>query len=290
MRKLIAQALRALLLIALLALVAPAARAQDMPILANSSPSAVDPNVKVPVYDVASVKVNKSGPSMMRIMNPPDGFSCSNLSLKAIIANAYAIRQELISGGPGWVESTRFDVDAKVAGSGVQALQKVSQRQRASMLQPLLADRFKLKVHHEIKILPVYDLILAKGGPKLKESAPDGGPGEAEKDSAAASSRARVTFGPGIFQGQAISMQSVANQLSYVVHSTVVDRTGLRGTYDLDLKWRPEDAAPSGGDAADESLPSIFTAVQEQLGLKLQPTRGPVDTLVIDHAELPSED
>jgi uncharacterized protein (TIGR03435 family) len=278
---------RTILFMASLALAFPVARAQDMPIPTNTSPQSDTVGAKLPEYDVASVKQHSSDERMMRIMNKPDGFSCSNITLKTLVANAYGIRQDLISGGANWVGSTGFDVEAKVAGSDVEAFKKLSPRLRNRLLQPLLADRFKLKLHSETKVLPTYDMVIAKGGPKLKVSAIEVS-AEAGKDPEAAKHRGMMSMGPGMFKGEGLSIAAIANQFSYIVHYTVVDKTGLTGAYDVDLKWTPDDAGTPDGDAAAESSPSIFTAVQEQLGLKLNSTKGPVETLIIDHAEMPS--
>jgi uncharacterized protein (TIGR03435 family) len=278
-----------LVVVALLAFARPVMLAQAMPILTDPSPKPVDAGAKLPEYDVASVKLNKSGDRMMRIMNRPDGFSCTNISLKTLIGNAYGIRQDLISGGPGWVDSTGFDVEAKVSGEDVDAFKKLTGRQRNSLLEALLADRFHLKLHHETRILPMYDLLLAKGGSRMKTESPAAPSPDAPKDPEAAKPRGMMTMGPGMLKGQGLPMTSIANQLSYIVQATVTDKTGLTGSFDFDLKWTPDDAGPTSSDASGESNVSIFTAVQEQLGLKLQPTKGPVDTLVIDHVEQPSE-
>ena len=281
----------ALLFTAILACTLPPAQAQRGTLLPlGTSPKTEDVQTQLPEYDVTSVKKNKSNDGMMRVMNTPDGFSSTNISLKTLIANAYDIRQDLISGGSGWVDSTGFDVEAKVAGTDVETFKKLSPRQRNALLQALLADRFKLKLHHETKVLPMYDMVVAKGGLKLKPLAPMQPPAaDATKDRDPASHRGMMTMGPGMLKGQGLTVTALANNLSYVVHSTVVDKTGLTGDYDFDLKWTPEDAGPPTDDGSAESSASIFTAVQEQLGLKLQATKGPTDTLVIDHAELPSE-
>ena len=280
----------ALLFTAILASTLPLARAQNIPIPPVASTAPTDPNVRLPEYDVASVKKNKSNDGMMRVMNTPDGFSCANVPLQTLISNAYGIRQDLISGGPGWVDSTGFDVEAKVAGTDMEAFKKLTPRQRNALLQALLADRFKLKLHHETKVLPMYDMVVAKGGLKLKPLAPMQPPAaDAPRDLDATNHRGMMTMGPGMLKGHGLTVTAVANNLSYVVHSTVVDKTGLTGDYDFDLKWTPEDAGPPSDNGSAESSASIFTAVQEQLGLKLQATKGPTDTLVIDHAELPSE-
>jgi uncharacterized protein (TIGR03435 family) len=153
------------------------------------------------------------------------------------------------------------------------------------MLQAVLADRFHLKVHSETRVVPTYDLVLAKDGPKIKEVAPADVDADA-KDSEHAKHPGMMTMGPGMFKGEALPMGSIVNQISFVLEKTVTDKTGLKGKYNVDLKWKPEDSGPSTGDDAGVS---IFTAVQEQLGLKLVPTKGPVETLVIDHVEQPTE-
>ncbi|HEY5382735.1 MAG TPA: TIGR03435 family protein [Acidobacteriaceae bacterium] len=280
---------RTLLMLALLACSGPVMKAQGMPIATGPPSTTADANAKLPQYDVASVKPNKSGERMMRIMSRPDGFSCTNLPLKTLIANAYGIRQDLISGGSGWMNSMGFDIDAKVSGEDMDAYKKLTGRQRSSLLQGLLADRFKLKIHHETKILTMYDLVVAKGGIKMKAEAAVAPSAGAAKGPEAAKPHGMMMMGPGELKAQGIPIGSIASNLSYTVHYTVTDKTGLSGNFDFDLKWTPDDAGPSSGDASDEPHVSIFTAVQEQLGLKLQPTKGPVDTLVIDHAEQPSE-
>ena len=280
---------RALLIMVLLVFAQPIVHSQQLPIPPDVSPPSTDPNAKLPVYDVASVRPNKANDGMMRIMNHPDGFSCTNISLKTLIGNAYGIRQDLITGGPSWAGSTGFDVEAKVSSEDVEAFKKLTIRQRNSLLQALLAERFHLKVHHEMKILPMYDLLVAKGGSRLKANAPVPPSPDAAKDPEAAKPRGMMTMGPGMLKGEGLPMASVANQLSYVLQATVVDKTGLTGDFDFELKWTSDDAGPASADTSSEPNVSIFTAVQEQLGLKLQATKGPVDTLVIDRAEQPSE-
>ncbi|HEX3374198.1 MAG TPA: TIGR03435 family protein [Edaphobacter sp.] len=260
----------------------------------------VTSEVKVPAFDVVSVKPNKSESGMIRIMGKPDGYAASNVSLKMLIQNAYGIREDLISGAPSWADSARFDIDAKVAGSDVEALKKLTPEQRRLILQPLLADRFKLKIHTETKQLPVYELVLAKGGSKLKEATPGDTYANGFKGPDGIGRGGMMRVGRGQLTAQAVPTTGLANMLSQQLHRTVLDKTGLTGKYDLELNWTPDQGSdpmfkgPDGGqhssDAApDSSGPSIFTAVQEQLGLKLQSAKGPVETLVIDHVEMPSE-
>jgi uncharacterized protein (TIGR03435 family) len=266
----------------------------------GAAPPDVAVDVKVPVFDVVSVKPSKSDDGRMRIMFKPDGYSAINVSMKLLIQTAYGIRQDLISGGPGWLESAGYDFDAKVAGPDVDALKKLTPEQRRSMLQPALADRFKLKVHTETKQLPVYEIVLAKGGSKLKEATAGDTYANGIKGPDGVGRGGMMRFGPGQLTAQAVPMTSLTNMLSQQLHRTVLDKTGLTGKYDLELNWTPDQGAdpmfkgPEGssqrGEAApDTSGPSIFTALQEQLGLKLQSAKGPVETLVIDHVEMLSE-
>jgi uncharacterized protein (TIGR03435 family) len=236
----------------------------------------------------------------MRTMFKPDGYSATNVSLKLLIQMAYGIRQDLISGGPGWVESAGYDFDAKVAGPDVDALKKLTQEQRRSMLQPALAERFKLKVHSETKELPIYELVVAKSGAKLKEATAGDTYANGIKGSDGVGRGGMMRFGPGQLTAQAVPITSLANLLSQQLHRTVLDKTGLIAKYDLELNWTPDQGSapmfkgPEGSPqrpdpVPDSSGPSIFTALQEQLGLKLQSAKGPVETLVIDHVEMPSE-
>ena len=282
-----------LLVAGLLAIAGPGLRGQE--------PTTATADARLPAYDVVSIKPNKSDSGMVRAMYRPDGYSASNMSLKMLIQAAYGIREDLISGAPGWADSARYDVDAKVDGADVDALKKLSPEQRRLILQPLLADRFKLKVHTETKQLPVYELVVAKGGPKLKEATPGDTYANGIKGPDGVGRGGMMRVGRGQLTAQGVPMTSVVNMLSQQLHRTVIDKTGLTGKYDLELNWTPDHGLRvrcSRGRMAhrrmamlapDASGPSIFTALQEQLGLKLQSAKGPVETLVIDHVEMPSE-
>ncbi len=289
-----------LVLAGAMAIMAPSMLGQTSVLSGGIAPLAVGAaDVKVPEFDVVSVKQNKSADGRMRIMFTPDGYSATNVSAKQLIQMAYGIRQDLISGGPGWVESAGYDFDAKVAGPDVDALKKLSPEQRRSMLQPALTDRFKLKVHTETKQLPVFELVVAKGGSKLKEASPSDTYANGIKGPDGVARGGMMRFGPGQLTAQAVPMTSLVNMLSQQLHQTVIDKTGLTGKYDLELNWTPDqgsepmfkgtDGSQHAEPAPDSSGPSIFTAIQEQLGLKLQSAKGPVETLVIDHVEMPSE-
>jgi uncharacterized protein (TIGR03435 family) len=283
-----------------IAVAAPIMLGQAAATSGGAAPPSATEDVKVPVFDVVSVKPDKSVSGMIRVMAKPDGYSATNVSLKMLLQGAYGIREDLISGAPGWVDSARYDIDAKVAGPDVDTLKKLSPEQRRSMLQPLLAERFKLVVHTETKQLPVYELVVAKGGSKLKEATPGDPYANGFKGPDGAGRGGMIRVGRGQLTAQGVPTSSLANMLSQQLHKTVIDKTGLTGKYDLELNWTPDQGAEpmfKGNDgslqraepAPDPSGPSIFTAIQEQLGLKLQSAKGPVETLVIDHVEMPSE-
>ena len=152
------------------------------------------------------------------------------------------------------------------------------------MIQQLLMDRFQLKAHTETKVLPLYEMVLVKDGPKFKESAPEGSPGDKSPNGV---ERGGVTVYNTQLTAHAVSLGILANMLGDRLHRTVADKTGLTGKYDLLLEWAPEDDQDA---SSESSAAPFFTALQEQLGLKLQSSKGPVDTLVVDHVQMPSED
>ena len=274
---------------------------------AEPPPTVVDPSVVVPEYDVFSIKPDKSGSGMVRMQMIPDGFSATNISLKNLIADAYGIKEDLISGSPGWAESDRYDVTAKVAGADIPTFKKLTSDQRNAMLQPLLADRLKLKAHYETRELPIYELVLAKSGFKLHEATPGDSYANGPKVNGSPPRAGMMMMMPGQITGMAIPIANLINILSRHLLRTIVDKTGLTATYDITLQWSPEDGQgmgfpgapppppPPPGPSSDastpsaSSAPSIFTALEEQLGLKLNSTKGPVKTLVIDHIESPTE-
>src|SRR5208282_231631 len=204
--------------------------------------------------------------------------------------------------------SDRFDIDAKEPDAFAEQLAKLPPDQRRGklglLIQSLLADRFALKVSHTSKELPIYALVVAKGGPKVPEAKPgDTYPnGIKRPDGRPVGGAGMMTMGPGQLTGQGVPITFLVQQLSQQLGRTVLDQTGLKGIYDLTLKWTPDQSSggmfqgpPGGGPAPDNapppdtSGPSIFTAVQEQLGLKLESTKGPVEILIIDHVAQPSE-
>jgi uncharacterized protein (TIGR03435 family) len=252
-------------------------------------------DVTMPAFDAVSIKPHDPNAQMTRIQVTPDRYSTQNISLKSMITYAYGLKTEdQVAGLSGPVASGRFDVEAKMDEETVAAFKKLSlqeaDKKRQLMLQAMLADRFKLKIHRESKELSMYALVIAKGGFKLKDADPnDTYPNGVKGPDGVSHSGMMMMRGDSI-TGQGITIAALASQLSRQVHRIVEDKTELKGKYDLSLQFTPDDIAEAGKDATGESAkPSLFTALQEQLGLKLEPTKGPMDMVVVDHVEMPSE-
>ena len=224
-------------------------------------------------FEAVSIKPAESGVGGRSFTQRPGGsLTTSNATVRSVIAFAYQVMPEEISGGPLWSASDGFDIDAK------GAIPKVTQPQFRQMVQNLLAERFQLKLHRETRELPVYVLVQAKSGTKLEE---------AKDDNAEASMRIE---GPGMMTGVKATMPALANTLIRPLKRRVIDETGLKGSYNFKLRFVPDQTRPGPDpDAAPPADgPSIFTALQEQLGLSLKSAKRPVEVLVIDQLEKPS--
>jgi uncharacterized protein (TIGR03435 family) len=254
-------------------------------------------------YEVASIKPNKSDSGSSRFMFSPDSISATNVSLRLLFRNAYGVQDHQLAGLPSWIDSEKYDVEAKMDPSVADQLGKLRPDEysaaRQSMLQALLADRLKLTVRRESKDLPIYALVVAKNGPKLLEAKPGDSYSSGIKGPNGAAGTNTFRMARGELTGQGVPMTDVVRLLTQQLHRSVVDKTGLTGKYDFTLKWTPDDnqvlfkenAGPAPTDNAatsDSSGPSIFTAIQEQLGLKLEQQKGPVEIIVVDHVEKPS--
>lgn len=229
-------------------------------------------------FDVASVKPNHSGdnPYSLRII-PGGNLRAMNAPLQVVITEAYQIPDFELAGEPAWLMSERWDIDAK--GPGATPPQQVLE-----MLRRLLADRFQLKVHTESRQMPIYALVVAKNGPKLEPSRiecfdPTGGIPPPTPSTRPCGGFNR---GPAQLLGARIAMPRLAMTLSKIVGRTVVDKTGLDGSYDITLNWKPDELLEPDQASAGNDVASLFTAIQEQLGLRLEAQKGPVDILVID--------
>lgn len=213
-----------------------------------------------------------------------------NVTVKMLIVTAYRIQEFQISGGPAWIASERFDVEGKADDP------KADFDQLRLMLQSLLEDRFSLKVHRETKETAVYALVIGKKGLKIRPSADQTSPdvnGPTPPGSTGPNHGA-FRFGPGSMIGNAVTLSLFSRFLSQRLDRVVIDRTNLAGRFDIHLQWTPDNGEnPSSSHTSyiaqsGESGPSIFTAVREQLGLRLEPAKGAVELLVIDHVESPT--
>jgi len=285
--------------------------------LIAQAPDASAPG-NAPSFEAASVKANKSGPGQTSLFFQPGGrFRATNVTLKMLIGAAYGTPQPLpefqLVGGPKWMDTDRFDVVAKAPGDP-QPGPSGPPPQMFLMIQSLLAERFHLRVHYETRDMPIYALMLARSdgklGPRITPSATDcaarmaemrarGGPPPPPAPGERPPCGARMF--PGNVSAGAMTMTQIVNGLARTpgLNRTVVDRTGLTGSYDFDLTYTPDQMPQGRGDpppgappfpAVDPNGPSLFTALQEQLGLKLEPTRAPVNVLVIDNVEPPTDD
>jgi uncharacterized protein (TIGR03435 family) len=261
-----------------------------------------DASAALPSFEVVSIKPNKSGSMMMRIMFTPDGISVTGVSAHMLLREAFNVSDNQLIGEPGWMNSDRFDVEAKVAAEDVPKLKALKPAERWTMLQPVFEDRFALKFHHETKDLTQYVLVVAKGGLKMKEATQDETYANGLKTpDGKAGGGGMMRVEPGEVIAQAIPLVNLVRFLSFQFHSPVIDKTGLTGKYDINLKWAPDEmeggmmrppdgSQPGAGDPAPPTTtgPSIFTALEEQLGLKLEAHKEPGDAIVIDHVEQPS--
>jgi uncharacterized protein (TIGR03435 family) len=264
-----------------------------------------------PSFEVASVKENRSGDLRSPMRTEPGGrFTATNVLLKFLIAEAFMGPQPVhlssrIVGGPDWIDSTRFDIIAK-ASTEFRSSPEGPPNELFLMLRSLLEDRFKVRTHRETRELPVYELVVARAdgklGPQLRQSTAncDGPPPPRQPNEPPPCGAMR---GPARVMAGGIPMRRFAEMLTAIMAvgtpasadgRLVVDKTGLSGRFAFNLAWTPEQmptaAPPPGIPPIDPNGPSLFTALQEQLGLKLESAKGPVEVLVIDSVERPTPD
>ena len=239
------------------------------------------PRPKFDVFEVATIKPVDPDAKAGRyiIMQGPHRFVEKAYTLKLLIAAAYDLNPRTISGGPGWIESDHYDIVAVTPGEV-----RPTHDEQMSMLRNLLTDRFKLTFHREEKVFSIYELEVAKNGPKLKASTapPDDPPALIS------------TVYPQriVMPARNVTMNDLTRLMQRaILDRPVVDKTGLSGRYDFDLEWAP-DETQFGGEvppaSAEAQAAPLFSAIQQQLGLRLEATRGPVQALVVDKAERPS--
>jgi uncharacterized protein (TIGR03435 family) len=244
-------------------------------------------------YEVVTIKPSKP-PSSVRVMigitGTPDGLTAQNSTIQSLINEAYGTQDFQIIGSPSWLNSEMYDMEAKMDGSVSDALQKLSPAERKlarqKMLQAILVDRMKLIIHRDYKESAVYNLIVERSGAKLHAANPDDTYPNGFKTGEGEVARGMMQIDDGVgsktMTAQGIGIASLVETLSGLTGRTAVDKTGLTGKYDFSLKWKPDDSQ------ADTTGPSLFTAIREQLGLKLEPGKSVVEIIVIDHVERPS--
>ena len=266
-----------------------------------------------PTFEVATIKQNKANDGGQFIRRTVTGLTVTNMPLRQLIVFAYQIAQFQLVGGPAWIASDHFDMVAKLEG-GRPTEAAPGQGADAMMLamRPLLADRFKLKTHRETREMDIFTLVMAKPGglpgPQLKQSTtdcqalaaarrggpPPGGPPGPPPTPAAGAPFCGVMGFPGRIRFGGFPISQLAQMLNGQTGRMVVDRTGLTGNWEFELTFAAEQRGqpPPGANipAPDPDAPSLFTALQEQLGLRLESTKGPVEVLVIDNVEHPTED
>ena len=260
-------------------------------------------------YDVVSIKPNKSGSLIPGGRQSDVGIDVSNFPLVYLIQGAFGVGADRIVGLPGWVSTERFDINAKMDPEVADALKKLSSDDRKTvqqnMLQALFAQRCELTFHRETKELPVLTLVIGKNGPKFKESKPGDTPTEGIKIPDGKGGTGTMQVGDkGLMTFRGLPISFIVTILGQQMGRTIVDKTGLTGKYDYTWQFVPSAAqirqfggAPADGGSAGASsgIPAdpdgtdLFTAVQEQLGLKLESGKGPVDIIVIDHIQRPSD-
>jgi uncharacterized protein (TIGR03435 family) len=244
---------------------------------------------------VASIKPSKTDGFGMRTMiggGANGRFSSSNLTVRQLILQAYGLQDFQVTGGQGWIATERFDIEATPPAGAT-----MSQAQMQQMLQSLLEDRFQLKVRRETKPMAAYSLVVAKGGVKMKVSTDQTplGTGPQTGVSGTGTPRGMIRMAPGNLSAQAVAMSGLGRMLSGQLGRTVLDNTGLTGLFDVELNWTPDRIPPQGPTPGlelppvDPGGPTLFTAVQEQLGLRLETTTQLGEMLTIVSIEKPSE-
>jgi uncharacterized protein (TIGR03435 family) len=283
---------------------------------ANLIAQAMEQAAPRPTFEVAVVRANTSGSNQVTMgMQPGGRFTAINIPLIILIRSAYRLQDSQLIGAPDWIETTRYDITAKAEGDLPPPDPTGPPSTRMQMLQSLLEDRFKLKVHREVREQPIYALVAGQSSGRLGRNLTRSGvdcqaPADANRRGGSPTPpfkpgerpQCGMHMGFGQITAGARPMTLLASALSQVVQRSVVDRTGLAGAFDFDVRWTPDTLPrrPPGtpadqpfrmnGVEIDPNGPSIFTALQEQLGLKLESTRGPVEVLVIDHIERPTPD
>lgn len=237
-----------------------------------------------PEFEVASIRPSDPNTLTPHFIPSTDRFTATGVPVINLVYFAYDIKYGQISGGPSWLVNDRYDVNATVDASLAEALKQMEIKERyakiRAMVRALLKDRFKLQVQLQTKEMPIYALVVAKSGPKLKPSAPSTG-GDTPPSTKWSTSASNGLMKLASANGELSDLVGVL-MVQPSVGRKVVDETGIKGKYDFNLEWASNPDIPNAG-------PDIFTALLEQLGLRLESKKGLVETLVVEHVERPSE-
>jgi uncharacterized protein (TIGR03435 family) len=254
----------------------------------------------VPAWDVSTVKPSSPDARVSMFNATPDGIKITNVPLVEMVRRAFGLEPDRVIAGTGMAKiNGNFDIEAKVAPEDAPKLKTLTMEQRRQMMVALLEERCGLKYHHETRALPFYELVVAKGGIKMQASKPDADGPNPGPLTAQRPGKHTAMMRRGHIESTGTGMSGLVRMLSGQLGRTVVDKTGLTGDFDYKLDWTPDDTAsamtkssnPGPGDnttSQDAAGPSLFTALEEQLGLKLESTKGPVDVIVIDQLEQPT--
>jgi uncharacterized protein (TIGR03435 family) len=232
-----------------------------------------DPAKKIE-FEVASIRPAKQD-GHRSIHDDGELVRVHSFTLKSLVADAYNVDLRQIVGGPNWVDSDSYDITAKIPAEYISGRRS----EKRLMMQALLTDRFQLGIHRAPMEISGYALVVAKKGPKMERSTKGGG-----ADSS-------INTNDGDMRAENVTMKDFANMLSRTleVGKLVADQTGLNDRFNFELKWDTTNPLAGNADAASSDRPSIFTALQDRLGLKLEPAKIQVEAIVIDHAEKPGE-
>jgi len=247
---------------------------------------------QTPQFEVVSIKSNRSNSGRSGSGYRPGGvYVATNVSLKFMITEAYGIRDFQLEGGPNWLDKDRFDIEARGDAADTPDGPNVDRVRILFKLRSVLESRFELKTHQETRELPIYALVTGKAGPKLTVAEKRTGQCGVSGGPRCAGIQMRCCqAGMADLVATDVSIPQFVETLSQMLSRQVIDKTNIQGAFDMKLRWLREDVTPvTAGVAGEPEGPSLFTVIQEQLGLKLESTKGPVQVLIIDHAEKPSE-
>ncbi|WP_187143071.1 TIGR03435 family protein [Terriglobus albidus] len=237
-------------------------------------------------FDVVSIKQTKENSDNVLMFSREDGFNAQNVHVAALLNYAFDAHEYQIIGLPDWARSTTFDVVGKFSDPNEVALKKATLEEREEWVAKILVERFHLVSHKEKRVMPVYDLTVSKDGFKAKQSQPATVDQGHLADSVNPQQGMLYATNRSIF-GKSAPFSDLAPLLSGIVNRSVIDKTGVTGSYDIKLVWTPEQAMLSNAPQSSQGPPDIYTALQQQLGLRLSSSKAPVDVLVIDSISFP---